>query len=213
MFGGKKSGGEGNVKIEKLPGPREIPGLVQSHLIAEKKLDPDMARIFKAVVRKRQNGQKAFDIRIFDDSDAVATKIQVKDYTTLDQHPNLILYEGWFDEVAKQVTLEEKKKFSQEATIFSQDEIQQKIEALGEPGSTVLFYMARGPSNGGPLGRGAAVVELAPQVPDKKQKKYRIYTADVVDMKPVGKGDKLFDSDKAKEIAKWIKDAHHKRLY
>ena len=28
-------------KEEKLSGPREIPGLVQSHLVAEKKMGPD----------------------------------------------------------------------------------------------------------------------------------------------------------------------------
>ena len=57
------------------------------------------------------------------------------------------------------------------------------------------------------------MVELTPQVPEKKRKKYMVYAADVIDMKPVGKGEKLFDSDKAKDIAKWIKEAHHKRLY
>ncbi len=215
MFGAKKPVNDGatKVKVEKLPGPREIPGLVQNHLVAEKKLDPDIARILKAVVHKRENEQKAFDIRIFDDSDAAANQIQVKDFTTLDQHPNMIIYDGWFDEASKKVVLEEKRKAFQDTTIFTLEQIQQKIEGLSEPGSTVFFYMARGPSNGGPLGRGAAVVELSPQIPGKKQKKYTIYCVDVVNMQPVGKGDKLFDSDKAKDVAKWVKEAHHKRMY
>jgi hypothetical protein len=207
MFGGKK--------VEKLQGPKEIPVLVQNYLMKEKKMDPDLVRVFKAVVRRQDNegNAKAFDIRIFDEGNAVANKIQIKDYTTLDQYPNMIMYDGLFDEKSKEVKLEEKNKFMQETTLFTQDEIQQKIEALSEPGSSVFIYMARGPSNGGPLGRGCAIVELAPQVAGKKQKKYCIYCSDVVDMKPVNKGDKLFDSDKAKEVAKWIKDAHHKRMY
>ena len=199
-------------KGEKLPGPKEIPGLVQNHLIAERKMDPDLARILKAVVHKNPKGEKTFNIRIFDESEAGAKKIQVKDYTSLDEYPDLIIYEGWFDEAAKQVELEEKKVIP-DTTILTEAEIQQKIEGLTEPGSTVFFYQARGPAQGGPLGMGCAVIELNPNYPGKKQKKYIVYTPDVVDMQPVGKGQKLFDSDKPKDLVRWIKQAHHKRLY
>ena len=60
---------------------------------------------------------------------------------------------------------------------------------------------------------GAAVVELNPNYPGKKQKKYNVYATDIVDMQPVDKEPKLFDSDKSKEIASWIKNGHHKRAY
>jgi hypothetical protein len=73
--------------------------------------------------------------------------------------------------------------------------------------------MTAGSQHGGPLGMGAAVVELNPNYPGKKQKKYNVYTTDVVDMQPIGKGPKLFDSDKSKEIASWIKNSHRKRAY
>ena len=92
-------------------------------------------------------------------------------------------------------------------------EILQRIEALSEPGSQVFFYQARGPAVGGPLGRGAAVVELNPDYLTKKGKKYIIYTANVVGMEPVSKRQKLYDSNKPKDIAKWVKTAHHKRAY
>lgn len=217
MFGSKKhENNVTNVKVEKLSGQREIPGLVQKYLINERKLDPDLVPLLKSTIRHSQshdNVEKAFDIRIFDDADAAANKVQVKDYTTFEAHPGLVIYEGWFDDTTKQIELIEKKKIAQNITLFSLDEIQQKIEGLTEPGSTAFFYMARGPANGGPLGRGAAVVELTPQIQGKKSKKYTVYGANVVDMQPVGKGDKIFDSDKAKDIAKWIKEAHHKRMY
>jgi len=213
MFGIKKSEKEKTKKVEKLPGPKAIPGLVQNHLVAERKMDPDLVRILKAVVRESTNGQRAFNIRVFDESEALAKKVTVKDYTSLDEHPDLIIYEGSFDEASKRVELEEKKKLISDTTIFTEGEIQQKIEALTEPGSTVFFYTARGPRHGGPLGMGAAIVELNPNYPGKKQKKYILYTADVVDMQPVDKGAKLFDSDKLKDIARWIKEAHHKRMY
>ena len=39
-------------QVEKLPGPKPIPGLVGKHLIAEYKMDPALVRLFKAVVRR-----------------------------------------------------------------------------------------------------------------------------------------------------------------
>jgi len=212
MFWDKKPVNEESKK-EKLPKPQTIPTLVQKHLISEWKVGPELAKLLKAVLRENSNGEKTFHIRIFDESEASARKVQVRNYTSLDEHPDLIIYEGQFNERGKQVKLEEKKKANWDTTIFTEAEIQQKIEALNEPGSTVFFYMARGSAIGGPLGMGASVVELNPNYPGKKQKKYNVYPTDVIDMQPVEKGLKLFDSDKPKDIARWIKEGHHKREY
>jgi len=215
MFGKKQTVGEKppQPKIEKLPGPKLIPGLVEKHLIAEYKMDPDLARILKAVVRRSTKAVKTFDCRIFDGAEAEASEVEIKDYTSLDGHPELILYEGWFDEQSKGVELEEKKRVGYDVPLFTEAEILQKIEALSEPGSTDFFYQAQGPAVGGPLGRGAAIVELNPGFPNKKGRKYIIYTANVVGVEPVSKRRKLFDSNKPKEIANWVKGAHCKRTY
>jgi len=208
MFWGKKSAKEEG----KLSGLKEIPELVQKYLVAEKKMAPDLVKLLRGVERKSTNGA-GFDIRVFDHSEAIAAKVEVKDFTSLDNSPDLILYEGLFDEGAKQVKLEEKTKVNWETPIFTQDQIQQKIESLKEPGNEVFFYTARGGKHGGPLGMGAAVVELNPNFPGQKQKKYNVYTVDVIDMKPVNKGEKAFDSDKPKDIARWVKNLHDKRAY
>lgn len=212
MIWGKKTE-KGEEKKEKLAGPEEIPGPVQNYLVAEKKIDPDIVKLLKAVLRKSEAGEDVFNIRIFDNSEAIAKKKQVKNYSSLDEYPDLIIYEGIFDKKSKQIKLEEKKEFIWNVPLLTQEQIQQKIEALSVPGETVFFYTARGGKSGGPLGMGAAVVELNPNYPGKKQKKYIVYMADVIDMKPFDKGDRIFDSDKSKDIAKWIKDAHHKRMY
>ena len=212
MFWGKKSVKE-EAKEEKLPGPQAIPGLVQKHLVAERKMDPALVQLLKAVVLKSATQETGLNIRVFDDSEALAKKVQVKDYTSLDERPDLIIYDGWFDEGSKQVKLEEKNRVNLDTTIFNEAEILQKIEALKEPGSTVFFYIANGSAHGGPLGMGAAVIELNPNYPGKKQKKYNVYTTDVVDMQPVDKGQKAFDMDKAKDVASWVKSAHRKRVY
>jgi hypothetical protein len=201
------------LKVEKLPGPRQIPGLVGKHLTAEYKMDAELVRILKAVVRKRPHAEVAFDCRIFDQSEAEAKEVQIKDYTSLDGNPDLILYEGWFDEETKRVEMAEKRKISFDVSLFTETEILQKIEALSEPASTVFFYQAAGPALGGPLGRGAAVVQLNPNYPGKKGKKYVIYTTNVVGMEPSAKCNKLYESDKTKEIAKWVAQGHYKRTY
>ena len=115
MFWGKKSAKEEG----KLSRPKAIPGLVQNYLVAERKMDPDLVKLLKAVERKSATEEKAFNIRVFDDSEAIAKKVEVKDYTSLDECPDLIIYEGWFDEGAKQVKLEEKKKVNWDTPIFT----------------------------------------------------------------------------------------------
>lgn len=200
------------VKVEKLPGPKEIPEIVAKHLTDQMKMTPMYVQFLKAVMYPDSRSKDAFKIRVFDESETEVKKIKVQNYVTLDQYPGLILYEGWFDKKTKQVELEEKRKLP-DVPIFTEAEIQQKIEALNKPGETVLFYTARGPAIGGPLGRGAAIIELNPNYPEKKQKKYNVYMANVDGMEPVDKGQKLFDSDKSKDLTKWIKESHHKRLY
>ena len=97
-------------KIEKLPGPQDIPELVGRHLVVVKKRDPDWVWHLKAVVRKNPGrGKKAFDVRVFDEAQVAQKKARIEDWTTLDQHPDLILYEGWFDRESMRVEVEEKK--------------------------------------------------------------------------------------------------------
>lgn len=200
-------------EVQKLSPPRLIPALVEKYLVSEYKMDVSLVRLLKIVVRKRSQAERAFDCRIFDQSEAEAQELKINDYNTLDQHPDLILYEGHYEEDTKHVELTEKKKISSDVPLFSQAEIQQQIEALSEPGSSVFFYQAAGSGIGGPLGRGAAVVELNPDYASKKGKKYIIYTANVIGEEPVAKKQKLYDSNKPIEIAKWIKQSHVKRIY
>jgi hypothetical protein len=50
-----------------------------------------------------------FDVRVFDEAQVAQKKVKVKDWTTFDEHPDLILYEGWFDKDSMRAELEEKK--------------------------------------------------------------------------------------------------------
>ena len=200
-------------KSEKLPGPRLMPDLLAKYITATYKMDNSIVRLFKIVVRKQPNMERALDCRVYDPEEVEANEIKVKDYTSFDSHADLILYDGWFDEQSKQVELSERKKVNFDIPLLTEAEILKKIEALSEPGSSVFFYQNAGSAVGGPLGRGAAIVELNPDYGKKKVKKYIIHTANVVGMEPVANRIKLYQEDKPKEIAKWVAQSHKKRAY
>jgi hypothetical protein len=201
----------GKVEEAKLPKEKEIRELVGKYLVAQKNVDADWVWDLKYLACKSAKGETTFDVRLFDKAQAAAKNVPVKDYASLDAHPELILYEGWFDTASKKVEVEEKAGFrvSEDVIIHTKPEIWAKLMGLKEPGSSTFFYLAGSPSSGGPLGRGAAVVELNPNYPGKKQKKYIMYTDDVEGTQPVGKRQKSFDTDKAKDIVSWIKERHY----
>lgn len=198
-------------KNEKLPGPKRVPKMIEKFMVDEYKIDPEIVEILKMLVKYRPQQKNIFDCRIFDPEEAEALGVKVIDYNSLSDHTDMILYDGWMDEDAKKVELSEQRKMDYNVPIPTLQEIQQQIEALADPGSRAFFYQARGPAAGGPLGRGAAVVALNPPGEKKKGKKYAVYTSNMFKMDLVGEPLKLYSSDKPLEIAKWIKNAYHKR--
>ena len=92
MFWKRKETKEGE---EKLPGPKGIPELAAKYMVAEEKKDPDWVWHLKGVVRP--TGKKTFYCRVFDRAQAAQAGVNVKDWTSLDEHPDLILWEGYID--------------------------------------------------------------------------------------------------------------------
>lgn len=198
---------------EKLPGPEKLPDFIEKYLVLENKQDPQWVdQDLRAVIRARTG--KTFDIRVFSDYEVWTKNAKIRDYTSFDKYPTLILYEGWFDKGTKRVELEEKRreaiiKVSPDA-IFTEDEIWQLIVWLREPGSSVYFYTAVNYRSGGPLGKGAVIVELNPSYQAEKQKRYYVYTSDVSGTQFCGPREKIWEISKSKDIAKWIKERHYK---
>ena len=110
MFWKKSKTGEpSQPKAEKLPGPRSIEELVGREIVTKLKKDPDWVWKLRSVVRHREGGKHRFDFRVFDEAQVGARKVAVKNYNSLDEHPDLILYQGWFDKKSMKVQIEEKK--------------------------------------------------------------------------------------------------------
>ncbi|MCK4403304.1 MAG: hypothetical protein KAV98_06015 [Dehalococcoidia bacterium] len=87
--------------------PKNIPDPVGSYLVTEKKEDPDWVWHLKAVVQQRLKSKtdKSFNFRIFSEVQAIEKGIKVENWAALDEHPDLILYEGWFDKNSRKVEL------------------------------------------------------------------------------------------------------------
>jgi hypothetical protein len=90
MFWKRKETKEGE---EKLPGPKEIPELAGTYMIVEGK-DPDLVWQLKVVIRPAGK-KKAFYCRVFSEGQVAQAGVNVKDWTSLDNHPDLMLWEGY----------------------------------------------------------------------------------------------------------------------
>jgi hypothetical protein len=105
-FWQKKTGNEaGSDKVVKLPGPKRIPETVGRHLVVRLNQEPDWVWSLECVVRPRGESNSEFDVRVFDKNRAADEHVVVKDFNTLDAHPNLVLYEGWFDKKTMEVKI------------------------------------------------------------------------------------------------------------
>ncbi len=95
---------------EKLPKPQSLPEAVGRDLVVRFGKDPDWVWRLKCVVRRIENEKSRFDIRVFDEAEASEKGIRVKDYTSFDNHPESILFDGWYDKKTQQTHIEERGK-------------------------------------------------------------------------------------------------------
>ena len=80
-----------------LPGPKELPNPVGRDIVTKLGGDPNKVWDLKSVSRPREGYRDTFDVRVFNKAQAASQKITVGDYDSLTEHPELILYEGWYN--------------------------------------------------------------------------------------------------------------------
>ena len=90
----------------KLPGPKEIPEAIARHLVIHMKRDPDQTWNLKAVVRPRNDNRDSYDFRVFSDTQTGSAGVRVKDFTSLESHPDLIIYQGWYNKKNQEVHID-----------------------------------------------------------------------------------------------------------
>jgi hypothetical protein len=102
MFWGRKKNG--------LLPPKGIPDYVGRYLVVNLGKNPDWVWNLKAVMRSKTEDKDAFDVRVFDPAQVSEKGLKIRDYHSLDEHPDLILYEGWFNKRTGEVKIEAKEK-------------------------------------------------------------------------------------------------------
>ena len=97
-FWGKKeeTAGQAGTHKEKLPKPTDMSSQVGQFLVVNLGKNPDWVWKLKTVARPQAEKHR-YDVRVFSENTAGEKGVRVKDYTSLDGHPDLILFEGWFD--------------------------------------------------------------------------------------------------------------------
>jgi hypothetical protein len=84
--------------------PKDIPQWAYMHLVTVLKVDPDHLLHLKCVEQTNFNGDVLLNlIRIYDDGAMKGMAIEVKDFTSLDQYPELILYEGYKEKESERI--------------------------------------------------------------------------------------------------------------
>jgi hypothetical protein len=91
MFWKKKSG------VESLPEPEDIPEIVGRDLVIDLKQDPDWVWSPKVVLLPHPENKHRFGVRVFDREKLDQNDIKIKNYYSLEDYPDLILFSGWFD--------------------------------------------------------------------------------------------------------------------
>jgi hypothetical protein len=79
-----------------LPGPKGIPELAGRHMVVKENRNPDWVWRLKGVVRPAGK-KKTFYCRAFDEAQVAKAGLKVTDSTSLDEHPDLIIWEGYLD--------------------------------------------------------------------------------------------------------------------
>jgi hypothetical protein len=98
-FWERKKTKEGEVR---LPGPKDIPEHVGRYLIVTEKQNPDWVWTLKGVVRPTDK-KEAFYCRVFAEAKTAQAGVKVKDWSSMDEHLDLILWEGYFDKNTNRV--------------------------------------------------------------------------------------------------------------
>ena len=99
-----------NKSEEKLPRPKDILSVVGMNLVTAFNRNPDWVWNLKTATMVKPDDRNVTLYRVFDPAQAGSAKVSVKNYKTLDSHPELILYEGWMNKKNKQFEIKDLKE-------------------------------------------------------------------------------------------------------
>ena len=77
-----------------LSSPVVIPEPVAKYMVVNLKKEGEWVWWLKAVERPNATRKKIYDVRVFDPNEVSAKKAHIRDFNSLDAHPELIVFEG-----------------------------------------------------------------------------------------------------------------------
>lgn len=92
-------------KTSKRLRPRELPQDVGRHIIVNMNEDPDWVWGLRCVMKPVAGQETDFDIRIFNPAEAGSVAGGIKDYDTLDAHPDVVMFNGRYSKGTGKVQL------------------------------------------------------------------------------------------------------------
>lgn len=84
-----------------LAKPKDLSSDLGKYLVVNLEYDPDWVWQLKVVMDLPKEGMS--DFRIFDPAMAAMQGITVKDYPSLDEHKNLVLFDGWYKKESREM--------------------------------------------------------------------------------------------------------------
>ena len=91
------SGGASAIKLDK---PKDLPEAVGRKMVVDMKLDPDFVWSLKYVSRPSEDRPRTKQFRIYNPVKATQAGVLVKNWTSFDDQPELIMYSGYFDKTS-----------------------------------------------------------------------------------------------------------------
>jgi hypothetical protein len=85
--------------------PKDLPEAVGRYMVVDLGMDPDWVWTLKAVTRRREENRHIKDFRIFSPTAANAAGMKIRNFHSLDAHPDLVLNEGWVNTKTHQLEL------------------------------------------------------------------------------------------------------------
>ena len=89
--------GSTTAQTPKSARPKDLPEVVGRKMVVSLKMDPDLVWALKCVSRPLEGRKKEYEFMIFNPHKAVTAGIAVKDWSTLEARPDLILHSGHYN--------------------------------------------------------------------------------------------------------------------
>jgi hypothetical protein len=84
-------------QTRKLSGPKTIPQAVGAYLVTNANMSPDLVWHLKAVTSPRSGDKDVIDVRVYAANETDDRGVRVVDYHSLDDHPALVVFDGWYN--------------------------------------------------------------------------------------------------------------------